>query len=377
MRNKILIIVSLMVSAFLMVLSAPGTSLAVNTPAGTTISNDVTVDYKVGGVDQTQIVMSAQSSAYTFVVDNKVDLTVTTTLNAIVIPGAADQAIGFTVTNTGNSTQRYALASELGAAVFPITNIPAPTIYIDLGVVGTFEAGTDVAYVDASTGGDVAVGGTLDVLIVGTIPLDAVNGNIESYDLLATAVDAGTTTVTLETVGDDADPMVVDVVFADEFAGAAGNHSLDTVEGGNASNTATYTVSSVTLTIAKSSTVISDPINGITDPIAIPGAVIQYSITITHSAGASDATDVSITDDLSTEIGNGTIVFNTQHSGGVCIAGEGMILDVTGGGGAACQTNASDSPADDSEFTGNTVSSSVITLTPGDTAVLTFEVTIQ
>lgn len=374
MRHKTLNIVLLMAFTFLIVLAVSGTSLAANTLAGTTISNDVTVDYKVGGVDQTQIVLSAQSSAYTFVVDNKVDLTVVSTGNLLVVPGSTNQAVGFTVTNTGNSTQTYALARESdGTATFTMTS---PTIYIDLGVVGTYEAGTDVAYADATTGGDVAPGGTLDVIIIADTPIAAANGQIDPQNLLATARAAVTGNALAEAVDTTAG---VEIVFADEYlAGNPGDptgpHSGDNVEEGTASAQSTYTVNSVTLIIAKSSVVISDPVNGTTNPIAIPGAVVRYTITVDHTAGASDATNITVSDDLSTEIGNGTIAYNTQHTG--CAAGQGIILNINGGGNV-CQTNASDSGTDDSEFTGNTVSSSAITLPNGQDAVVTFEVTIQ
>ena len=366
MRNKILNIVMLMAVTFLIGLAAPGTSQAVNTAAGTSISNDVELTYYVGGVLQTTQNLAAP---YTFAVDNKVDLTVVKTGDASVPPGSTDQAVAFTVTNTGNSTQRYALAEEQGAFTFSVTS---PDIYIDLGVIGTYEAGTDVLYGDASTAGDVVAGGTINVLIVGDTPIGATNGQTDIHNLLATTVNAGTLVVTAESVGDDADPDVIDVVFAET---SAGPHSGDvSAEDGQASASATYTVASVTLTISKSSTVISDPINLLVNPIAIPGAVVQYSITVTHSAGASDATNVTISDDLSTEIANGTLAINAQHSGGVCTATEGTRVTIAGVG-PTCNSNAAD--GDEGDITGNIVTATGITLQAAESAVLTFEVTIQ
>ena len=367
MKNIKLFVTSLTVVIMMMVFTSSAS--AANTAAGTTISNDVTLTYYVGGVLQTTQNLAVP---YTFVVDNKVDLTVVNNLNANVIPGSTNQAVGFQVTNTGNSTQRYALAVETDAAGANIPMNPSPpNIYIDLGVVGTYEGGIDVLYVDASTAGDIAPGGVVNVLIVADTPLAAVNGNVDTYNLLATTVDAGGLGVTAESVGDTAG---VDVVFADEFGLAAGPHSGDVVEGGNASAQGTFTVSSVTLTVAKTSTVISDPINGTTNPIAIPGAVVQYQVTVTHTAGASNATNVTISDDLSSEIGAGTLIINAQHSGGVCIATEGTTVNINGGG-AVCQSNVAD--GDFGDITGSTVTATGITLTPGGNAVLTFEVTIQ
>ena len=62
-------------SLALIALSSVGvlqSAFAVGTPSGTTINNQATVDYSVGGVNQTQITSAVAS----FVVDSRVDLTV-------------------------------------------------------------------------------------------------------------------------------------------------------------------------------------------------------------------------------------------------------------------------------------------------------------
>jgi uncharacterized repeat protein (TIGR01451 family) len=51
------------------------------------------------------------------------------------------------------------------------------------------------------------------------------------------------------------------------------------------------------LTIAKSSSVLSDPVNGGTNPKRIPGGVVRYSILVTNSGiGSPDASTLVITD---------------------------------------------------------------------------------
>ena len=59
------------ITAILVALSGTA-AVAGGTPSGTTITNTVTLDYTVGGVNQPQVSTSA-----TFVVDTKIDLTVT------------------------------------------------------------------------------------------------------------------------------------------------------------------------------------------------------------------------------------------------------------------------------------------------------------
>ena len=65
--------------------------------------------------------------------------------------------------------------------------------------------------------------------------------------------------------------------------------------------------SNATLAIAKSSTLVSDPVNGSTNPKAIPGAVVRYSFTVQNSGPtATDSNSVFIVDSLPAQISVGT-----------------------------------------------------------------------
>ena len=65
--------------------------------------------------------------------------------------------------------------------------------------------------------------------------------------------------------------------------------------------------SNATLAIAKSSTLVSDPVNGTTNPKAIPGAVVRYSFTVQNSGPtATDSNSVLIVDSLPAQISVGT-----------------------------------------------------------------------
>jgi uncharacterized repeat protein (TIGR01451 family) len=126
-------------------------------------------------------------------------------------------------------------------------------------------------------------------LIVANTPGTATNGQVSNYNLVATTLNAGTTTVTAHdnAIADNANTE--QVVFAD----AAG--PADAVRDGRHSATGTYTVSTATLNVAKTSTVISDPFNGAVNPKRIPGAVVRYSIVVTNT-GAANATNVVVRD---------------------------------------------------------------------------------
>lgn len=57
------------------------------------------------------------------------------------------------------------------------------------------------------------------------------------------------------------------------------------------------------LTLAKSSTVVSDPVNGTTNPLMIPGAVVRYSIVVTNIGNTTvDASTIVLTDALPANI---------------------------------------------------------------------------
>jgi hypothetical protein len=82
---------------------------AVGTPSGTTISNQATVNYSVGGVPQTPI----SSTVAAFVVDNRIDLTVAELSGGTTVtsPGVVNVVTAFTVTNTGNTAQGFVLSA--------------------------------------------------------------------------------------------------------------------------------------------------------------------------------------------------------------------------------------------------------------------------
>ena len=78
-------------------------ALAQNTPSGTSIDNTATLDYDVGGTPQATVTSNTAS----FLVDNKVDLTVTALDGAlvVVVPGTLAQVLTYSVTNNGNTVQ--------------------------------------------------------------------------------------------------------------------------------------------------------------------------------------------------------------------------------------------------------------------------------
>lgn len=329
------------------------TAHAAGTASGTNIVNTATATYDVG----TSTGLTA-TGATTVVVDNKVNLTVTKNAAATVTPGSTNQAIVFVVRNDGNTTQRYALSAANSAGIV-MNNV---RLYRDNGATPNAWDATDTLYADAGTFGDVAADGTLNILIVSDTPGGATDGQTADYSLIATTVDAGTTTVTMQTAG--ANTAGVDVVFADIAGSAAGDGARD----GKHSASGRYTVSSLTLTVAKAVFVYSDPSNGVNNgtagsnytdctvcPKAIPTATLRYTITVTV-AGSGTALNVVITD---------PIPANTTYTAGTLKLNGAPLTDVTGddigsvGGGPV------------------TVTVSLGNLTSADVKTITFDVTIN
>jgi uncharacterized repeat protein (TIGR01451 family) len=334
-------------SLALIALSSVGalqSAFAVGTPSGTSISNQATVDYSVGGVNQTQITSPTAS----FVVDSRVDLTVSevstnaTTTN----PGQNNVVTTFRVTNTGNSTQGYQLSvvdEASGAVLFGQTdnqNVNNLRIFVDNGN-GTYDAGTDTA-TNIDTLITDADGESVIVFVLADIPVGATNGQYANVRLQAIAAVPGTNGGTLETATPTttADtPTVVDVVFAD-----AGRDATESAAD-------QYAIRSAALTVTKSATVISD-LFGTTNPKAIPGAVIEYSIVVTNNSTTTAADAVTVTD---------AIPANTAFVPG----------SITLNAGALPDTNFIAGPP------ARVVVSSGVVAANGGTATVTFRVTIN
>ena len=289
-RSKPILLTLLVAGAF--ALGTVPQAWADGTPSGTSIDNTATIDYTVGGVGQTQITSNTAS----FVVDNRVDLTVTTIDAAIVsvVPGSFNQVLTYTVTNGGNTTQDYSLTapnSAAGAFGFPETfDANNVRVFVDGNGNNTFELGTDTAiYID-----ELVMDATITVFVVADIPAGQVDADVASYDLIAqTAQGAGPGAQGADIVTDDAanpdDPAVVQIVFAD------GAGSADVANDGQHSSLDGYMVLTAALNVAKSADVVNDPVNGITNPKAIPGATMEYTINIGNTGNAA-ADNVTIDD---------------------------------------------------------------------------------
>ncbi len=350
---------------------------AAGTAAGTTISNTATVGYQVGSIAQTPVT----SAAATFVVDTMIDLTVATTDTATVkvTPGATNQVLQFTVTNTGNAIQDFSLTRIAqnggtgkfgGTDNFDATNVG---IFVESGATPGYQPAEDTATFIDELSADTA----RTVYIVVDIALSQANGDISSHHLIATAGLAGAIGVEDPAVTEDSGTAdnkdTVQTVFADGDGDGAG--SIDTATNGKHSDQSDFEVQSATLSISKLSTVISDPFSS-TNPKRIPGAVVEYTITIDNSTGAADATSIVLTDLLDTT--------NLTFSDSAAYSGNDIELNINSGTITTyIGTDADDDGGDFGVITANTLTvdfnaaGAGFTVPAGQSATVKFRVTIN
>ncbi len=128
---------------------------------------------------------------------------------------------------------------------------------------------------------------------------------------------------------------------------------------------------SANITVAKSSAVVSDPINGAASPKRIPGAVIEYTVQVTNTGGAQ-ATNVTITDDLGAESARMSFLPD-----GYGVPGKGILVTAPNinGGAAQLLTNVADT--DQAEYSLSTITVNGITLDAGEQAVVAFRVVVR
>ena len=272
-------------------------AFAAQTASNTSITNTATVSYQVN--NQAQPAIQASNS---FTVDRKVAVTLTEngTTTTSVQPGQTNQITAFTLTNNSNATLDFDLSSiqTVGGAAahggtdnFDVTNV---RYYLDSNNNGVID-GTDaqITYLD-----NIAQDAIVGILVVADIPTQQTNGSVANIRLTATALEPGTVgtkgdALTGVTTSANANTTGMDTVLSDVAApwGGAGDIAND----GKASDDDDYTVASAVIAVAKTSRILSDPINNTTNPKAIPGAVIEYCIAVTNT-GTVDATSVNIND---------------------------------------------------------------------------------
>lgn len=250
---------------FVVIMAICGPAGAAGTAVGTVIENTASISYDLAGTP-----LTVQSNTTTLVVAERIN--VTTTLQSpqtLVSANDTDQALLYTVTNTGNGIESFLLSIDNTIAGDDFDPVAAvPSIYFDTDGSGDFNIG-DTAYVPGSNDPVLNPDESVSVFLVNDIAGTVVNGQIGRSELTATSVTGSGPAGT---------------VFANQ-----GDGGVDAVTGtteGSASAIGEYLVSDVLINVVKTQAVL-DP-NGGSQPI--PGATLTYSITVeVASAGVATA----------------------------------------------------------------------------------------
>lgn len=288
---------------------------AAGTAAGTTITNDVSVAYEVNSTPQTAVASSAVVT-----VDRKVDLTVVREDSAAIVVSSLQQraVTTFRLRNLSNDTLDVVLdATQLaggtsafgGTDNFDVTNV---AVFEDTNGNTAYDAGTDaqVTFVD-----EVLPDTERLLFVVADVPNSRTTGDVATVRLTGTAHlggAAGQGALLEQTNG--ANTTGIDTVFAD------GSGSGDAARDGKFAAIHDYRVSTATLTVTKTSKVISDPFNLLVDPKIIPQAIVEYCVAVSNSGGAT-ASNLTITSDIGAGLvylENSIRLNGTVNGSGVC-----------------------------------------------------------
>ena len=338
-----------------------------HTAAGTSVTNQAMVSYDVGGNTQT-----VSSNVATFVVDKKVNLAVaevggSPTQTAV---NSTAQVTTFTVTNLTNAVQDFRLDPDqqsvsiplLGTDNFDVTNMRA---FVDANNNGVYDPGIDTAsFID-----ELAPDATVTVFIVADIP-NSPGADTAIVSLNAIAAAGGTSgslgadLTASSTLAADS-PTTVETVFAD------GGGPLDAFRNGQMRAFDSYHISTAVVSLAKTATVVSDPVNLLLNPHPIPGATVEYCIKVSN-AGPGTASNV--------KIGDAVPANTTFLPGSITVGPSALVAGCVGIGGTAEDDN--DTGADEADpyggsFDGTTVHATLPPVLPSTSLSVAFRVILN
>ncbi len=318
----------------LALLMASTTSVfAAGTLSGTDVDSTASLSFTVNGEQ------SSVTSTNTYKVDNKVDLVVSTTdAQAVTVsPAATTVLLKYQVQNNGNTVQDYDLSAlTTSTTVFAApndvtdsTDMTNVRVFVDGNGNGVYDAATDTeSYID-----ELDPDATKTVFIVADVPAGAANDEVAIYDLQAQVAQGGTVGTEGAVIASDNanqadDAATVQIVFAD------GSGTTDADHDGMFSSADAWKVVTANVTVSKDSIVVSDPVNGTTNPKRIPGAVIRYCYIVTNATGGAQATGALVTDTLDQTVLDTTGQSVATFTGAGTCTCDSADADITGANGA-------------------------------------------
>ncbi len=276
-----------------LILGAGMPALAAGTAADTEVINSIDVNYNS---DTTPISMPNAASD-TFRVDEKVNFALVaqngTTVS--VNPTDANATLTFLLTNSGNEARSFDIDVAQSDNGDPMGLTYDPT---NSGAAGTWSfytspnatGGPDTGYnPNGVTGfGPVAADGSIYLKIKAHVPEGATQGQEDTFNVTVRPVDATGTTIATQDASFD--PATTEIVF--------GDIGFD----GTEESTKTFFVNAAMITATKTVALVSENRDGTFDcandvaeagPLEafIPGACVEYTITLKNDAGAGKNAD--------------------------------------------------------------------------------------
>ncbi|NJM51270.1 MAG: hypothetical protein HC843_10715 [Sphingomonadales bacterium] len=354
MTSKLKLLGTSVAIAAIAAASAPAIA---TTTSGTDVNNTVNVTFQVGGVTQTP----PPPAINTFKVDRKINFTIAERTPVGTTNVSANQTgavTAFTLTNTSNDLLDFVVtpsqiltgnATPRGTDAFNLTNL---LICLDANNDLVCDAAATASLTVDNLAQDT---GSTTILIVGDIPASATNGQIAGVTATASARNSDGSPITAANDATVNNPTTVETIFADTGRDNSEAASDD------------YTVAAAALSVFKTSRVVSDGVSA-SNPKAIPGAVVEYCISVANASGSATATNINISDAIpanttyvaSSILVNGTVT--TPGASQTCAGGTGV-------------SDATD--ADAGQFGSNTVSGALSSIAGGASRALLFRVTIN
>lgn len=357
-----------------------GGAMAQQTAPGVVVPNTISLTYNTGAGDDVTL---TDPPSVSFMVDRKIDLllsTLSAPAEVTVTPGTTQAAIAFRLDNKGNGTQGFILdVGQAGNLDLTAEYAAAPgglgvdDYWIFTNTTDNLAAATGVANFNptaASSGniGDIASDEALYIWIVANVATTTVNGLQDTFTLTATVTDESTTNVADESRS--ADIAIENVIHAD--AETESSLTVDTYDAktGQDSDQGRFLIDAPIISATKEVAVLDEnmpdsnydcaagtgtEVVDSTEPAFIPGACVEYTITVTNAetAGAS-ASDVVVSDTVNSNL-------TIQQVTPFAYTGDDA-------GDAATTTEPSGDP---------TVTGTIGTLPPGVTATFTIRATIN
>ena len=298
------------------------------TAAGSTVSNTFTLNYEVSNTAQPEI--SNATTPTQFTVDRRVDLVLTATNSALLTTPGATSVLTFELVNDGNDFAAYSFSIadlDTGSGTFDATSVEIRYL-IDADNNNTADDGSYALIAETATSAgsgaadvtaNVEKGQKVFVQVSGTIPAGTEDNETDQITLIAQVrnpsayINDPAISVGEVTTGDSGsnNPLGVAQNVLADGTGVAGT---DVDRDGLFAANGVFDVESPDLTADKEVLVIAEP--GVSGPItncdsiaspvanakAVPGACVEYTITVENTGDSVAASNLVISDTLPAEV---------------------------------------------------------------------------